>query len=399
MNQNKLKMIKEKLANMPSIGKKGHWSSMSFSDEILEDALIKHVLGLVYYQMADVGEVFETTCQISDNTSWIDAWAKTADKLEKRAKNTTDNVTKENSYLRASTYWRISTMIFDDVNDEKIVEYSKKSQMCYGKYLKLSDYPGDTINMPYEDSFLPGHFYKSPVASGKAPLLIITPGRDTWAEDTRWVYDAALKRGIHCLVYDGPGQGFALRLNGITFRHDIENVITPIIDYALENYNCVDENNIILMGMSFGGFLVPRAAAYDKRVKLVITDPGNISWGGGIIQKLEIIKEIPKNMRPSQLDFMLEDYMWKHGVGEDELIDELKKFDNTSLIDEMTAKTLVLDGTSEINKGKSKKFYDMLKCEKDYILFDEESSAQMHTQMGGYATASEIIFDWILKNI
>ncbi|MFV0462921.1 MAG: hypothetical protein ACK5MP_06990 [Nostocoides sp.] len=49
-----------------------------------------------------------------------------------------------------------------------------------------------------------------------------TPGmaRAKSTEDTRWVYDAAIRRGIHTLTYDGPGQGLGLRLDGLHLRPD-----------------------------------------------------------------------------------------------------------------------------------------------------------------------------------
>ena len=34
-----------------------------------------------------------------------------------------------------------------------------------------------------------------------------------------------------------------------------------------------------------------------------------------------------------------------------------------------------------------------------YLLFDENSSAQMHCQMGGYATAAEYIFDLLEEKL
>ncbi len=398
-----LKKIKEKMNQMPKIGEEGHWSNMNFSKNILQDALIKHALGLTYYQMSDIGEVFEVVSQINDkNTEWTEAWAQRADKLKEKAiRYEEDNkiISAYNAYLRSATYYRIAAMDISNPEDPHMKEYSNESFYSYEKYLELSDYPGEYIEIPYENTYLPAHFYKSPTATDKAPLFIITPGRDTWAEDTRWIYDAALKRGIHCLVYDGPGQGFALRLNNITFRPDIENVITPMIDHILEKYDCIDEEKILAMGMSFGGFLITRAAIYDKRIKLCINDPGNVSWGSGIIPRLELIMKLPENMRPPQLDFMLKDYMWKHGVSEENLIEELRKYDNSNILEKLRCKVLVLDGTSEINKGEAKKYYNLLKCPKDYILFDEESGSQLHTQMGGYANASEIILNWIEENI
>ena len=384
---------------MPKIGVEGHWSSMKFSENILQDALIRHVLGLTYLQMADIGEVFEITEKFKSGTEWIDAWSQMAITLEKRADESNSNATKESAYLRASTYWRVSLMYFNSTDDERLAEYSQNSLDCYHKYLEVSDIDATYVELPYENTFMPAHFYKSPAAGDKAPLMILTPGRDTFAEDTAWIYRQALKRGIHCLVYDGPGQGFALRMNGITFRHDIENVITPIIDYCLENYDCIDEDNIILFGISFGGFLVPRAAIYDERVRMCIVDPGNINWGGAFAERLAVIEKMPKRIRPTQLDFMLEDYIYKHGATADTICDELRKFDNTDIIDELKCLTIVMDGTSEMTQGEAKAFYDMLDCEKEYLMFDEDTGSQMHAQMGGYATASELLLDLVEKHL
>lgn len=389
-------MMKRK---MPSVGLEGHWSAEKFSDNILQDALIRHTLGLTYLQMADVGEVFEVITKVKSGKDWIDAWSEIALTLQKRAERSNNNVTKESAYLRASTYWRIALMYFNSIDDDRLSKYSQNSLDCYHNYLKLSNLNGEYIEIPYGDSYLPTHYYKSPVATENAPLMILTPGRDTFAEDTAWIYRQALKRGINCLVYDGPGQGFALRMNKIPFRYDIENVITPIIDYCLKNFDGIDENNIILFGISFGGFLVPRAAIYDKRVKMCIVDPGNINWGNNFAQRLEMIQKIPKEVRPPQLNFMLEDYIYKHGATEKTVCDELRKFDNSDIIKDLDCLTIVMDGTSEMTQGESKKFYDMLECEKEYLLFDEDSGSQMHAQMGGYATASEMLFDLIEKHL
>lgn len=285
-------------------------------------------------------------------------------------------------------------MFFSQPKDSRIRVYALASSKCYERYLELSDYPGKYVEIPYEDSFLPGHFYRSSVADDKAPLLIITPGRDTWAEDTRWVYDGAIRRGIHCLVYNGPGQGYALRLKNLHFRHDWENVVRPVVDFALIIPG-IDLSRIGLMGLSFGGFLVPRAAAFDKRIKILITDPGNISWGASIINRLKIISKLPAFLRPSFMNILLKDYAWKHGVSVKDVIQTLQKYDNTSVIDKITCETLVMDGSAEIIPGQAQKFFEALKCPKDYMLFDETTTAQLHCQMGSYATATEYLFDWL----
>ncbi len=376
---------------------------MKFSKDILTDAITKHVLGLTQYGMSDFAEVMEVIGQIKsgDEESWFSTWTALADRLKKRAEKAeyeNKSVTASSSYLRASTYYRMSTMYFGKHHDARLKANTLSSHDCYEKYLGLSGYPGQYVEIPYGETFLPGHFYRSPVAGDNAPLLIVTPGRDTWAEDTRWVYDAAIKRGIHCLIYDGPGQGFALRLNDLPFRPDWEKVITPVIDFAL-TLPGIDSERIGLMGLSFGGFLIPRAVAFEKRIKLCIVDPGNANWGGAFAKRLQMIQRTPKFIRPPFMNFILDDYVWKQGVEKGNIIDEMKKYDNTDILDKITCRMLVMDGTAEPMYGEAKKFYDALSCEKDYMLFDEETTAQTHCQMGSYATGAEYLFDWISDNL
>lgn len=394
-----------------------HWTTTKYSKNMLMDALVKHILGLMQYGMSDLGEVLEVVGQLKpgDEERWINTWGAMAQRLQQRAEKaerTDKRVTASTAYLRASTYWRASLMFFSHPNDSRIGDYARASSKCYERYLELSGYPGKYVEIPYENSFLPGHFYRSPVAGDKAPLLIITPGRDTWAEDTRWVYDGAIRRGIHCLVYDGPGQGFSLRLNNLKFRHDWENVVRPVVDFALKIPG-IDPARIGLMGLSFGGFLVTRAAAFEKRIKVCIADPGNISWGNSIIGHFPTpIRQILLGKGPDLLrrlfmwatkhtilNWLLSDYAWKHGVPKEKVFQTLLAYDNTSIADQIECETLVMDGTEEIAKGQAKKLFDALKCPKHYMLFDETTTAQLHCQIGAYSTASEYLFDWLDKRL
>lgn len=383
-----------------------HWAQPNFfNDNVLIDALIKHTLSLMPYGMTDFGEVMDVVYQLngSDEETWINSWATLASRLQDRAEVADRKgkpVTAASAYLRASTYWRCALLYFSHFEDKRMREYALASSSCYQRYISLSGYPGNRIEIPYEGAFLPGYFYRSPHAGEQAPLLIVTPGRDTWAEDTRWVCEGALQRGIHCLTYDGPGQGLALRLNNLTFRPDWEKVVSPLIDFALERFSEIDASNIALMGLSFGGYLAPRVAAFDKRIKVCITDPGNISWGRQIIAQLERFIDRPPEEIPEQMRNLVRDYAWKHGVPNSikDVVKALQPYDNSSILEKVTCETLVLDGTGEVFHG-AKPFYDVLRCPKEYMLFDDSSTAQSHCQIGGYATATEYLFDWLAERL
>lgn len=393
------------MAKRKIVKKGNHWDSIKFSSNIMMDALAKHLLGLAPYKMTDVGEVLETYCQLKDTQeeTWLETWGKIASQLTIAAKQklaAQDDVSASALFLRASTYWRTALMCFSNSKDKRMVTFCQHSHDCYEQYLQLSGYPGEFVKIPYENSFLPGHFYRSPVAQSDAPLMILTPGRDTWAEDTRWIYDGLLQRGIHCLVFDGPGQGYTLRQQGLPFRPDWENVLTPVINFAIANLAGIDAQRIGALGVSFGGFLLPRACAFEPRVKVAVCDPGNLNWGGHFADIFAKAMRIPTIFRPKAIDGMMTDYAWKHGVSRKQVISELRRYDNRNIIDRVTCETLVLDGTAEINQGESQKFFDALpEGHKYYHLFDEASTAQSHAQMGGYSQAAEFLCDWLVHHL
>ncbi|MEV4236907.1 MULTISPECIES: alpha/beta fold hydrolase [unclassified Nocardia] len=84
---------------------------------------------------------------------------------------------------------------------------------------------------------------------------------------------AAVERGYHVLSFDGPGQPGTRHHQGLAFRPDWENVVGPVLDYVAARPE-VDADRIALFGVSMGGVLAPRAAAFDQRVAALIAVDG-----------------------------------------------------------------------------------------------------------------------------
>jgi hypothetical protein len=83
---------------------------------------------------------------------WAIAWGNTAQKVQGRADASFNNnkmVSASSAYLRASSYWRIALMCFSEIEDPMVFDISKISVFCYDRYLELSDYPGEKIQIPY----------------------------------------------------------------------------------------------------------------------------------------------------------------------------------------------------------------------------------------------------------
>lgn len=89
---------------------------------------------------------------------------------------------------------------------------------------------------------------------------------------------AAVERGYNVLVFDGPGQYSSVHRQGLHFRHDWENVVTPVLNYALTRKD-VDPTKIALHAESLGGYLAPRAAAFEHRLSACISDDGVYDFG------------------------------------------------------------------------------------------------------------------------
>ena len=90
-----------------------HWSTLKFTDGIMTDAIMKHVMGLCYLGMADAGEAFEVVCRLNDKEtcSWENTWADLASRLKRRAQNSEEKgkkISASTAYLRASTYYPFS---------------------------------------------------------------------------------------------------------------------------------------------------------------------------------------------------------------------------------------------------------------------------------------------------
>jgi pimeloyl-ACP methyl ester carboxylesterase len=69
--------------------------------------------------------------------------------------------------------------------------------------------------------------------------------------------------GYDVVLFEGPGQGAALREHGLVMRPDWERPVAAVLDhFAIERAT--------ILGISLGGYLAPRAAAFEPRIERVV---------------------------------------------------------------------------------------------------------------------------------
>jgi pimeloyl-ACP methyl ester carboxylesterase len=393
--------------------------SYTFVDNWYMDTRVKYALDGIWHRMGNVNEILDTAKKIrhTSELSWYREWSKTAERIEAIANESLSKgheVSAGEAYLRAANYY-LTAEVFLHTNpdDERIATTYKKGGDLFMKGMELLSAPVTRVEIPYENTTLRGYLFKANTKE-KAPILLVHQGFDAPIESTKHIAEEAVRRGYHCLLFEGPGQGMTLREQKLPFRYDWENVVSPVVDYALTLPE-VDKENILLMGISMGGGFAVRAAAFEPRLKLCIVNPGYMNIYEIISNYLtpelmNLYEEDPEELNKKMEE--IADYevgirwgiyhgMWVFGGDTPaEFLDNVKNFDNTPILDQIRCKMLVMDGTSEVwGEGQAKKLYDALTCEKAYMLFTEEDSASEHCQVGAGAIATQRMFDWLDENL
>jgi hypothetical protein len=122
---------------------------------------------------------------------------------------------------------------------------------------------------------MPGYLFRPSTSQDQRRTLIMNNGSDPITSIWPPVSAGGVARGYNVLVFDGPGQQSMLFERNIPFRHDWEQVITPVVDFLLARPD-VDPAGIVLYGISQAGYWVPRALAFEHRIAAAIADPRGV---------------------------------------------------------------------------------------------------------------------------
>jgi dienelactone hydrolase len=209
-----------------------------------------------------------------DNERWWAEWVDMAGRIEgfgdaEEAKGHT--LTSGAYYLRAAIYYFCGER-FIAPSERKSQTY-RDCLRCFAKGLERRFPRISRMDIPYQDTTLPAWWLRAEV-DAPAPTVMMFDGLDN-AKEMSVLFGGIeiAKRGIHVLAIDGPGQGEALRLQGIPSRYDYEVPAGAAYDH-LAGLPDVDPARVAVMGFSMGGYYAPRAAAKDHRFAACV------AWGG-----------------------------------------------------------------------------------------------------------------------
>lgn len=237
-------------------------------------------------QNACAGEVLAVVAQANAAAggatyqSVYDAFLAQANRLQEQAidaQRAGRTITAQSRFIRSAKYYAQALYwVFGTSTPDANRSVCEAMDGVFEQGMRLRSLPTEQVSIPYENSTLPGWFLKPADDSKRRPTIIMNNGSDGQNVDMlAQGGEAALARGYNVLIFEGPGQCSQLFVKGIPFRPDWNAVLTPVVDYLVGRKD-VDPKGIAARGISFGGMLVPQAAAHDDRFAAIVADPGSV---------------------------------------------------------------------------------------------------------------------------
>jgi hypothetical protein len=376
------------------------------------------VLGAAYYRAGDPGKLLAILSKIkaadfeSAYAAYHDAGVE-AQGLAQESLGKRQNVSAREAYLWAANYFSAALRVLDGTKDpERTLGCWKEYAACWSGAAALFDPPVERVEIPYGDAALTGWFLRADGSRRRRPLIILNNGADG-LEKSMYVLGGAgaLARGYNCLIFNGPGQGDSLWARKLYFRPDWEKVITPVVD-AMLRHREVDPKRIALIGVSQGGYWVPRALAFEHRIAAGVADPGIWDVSEAWLRNLPKIVRDPLDAgKKTQFDQMLQMGTASNARAKAMLRFRMRPFGMTSYYDAFHAvreynlsevasrikcPMLITDPEGEqFFPGQARKLYDALECPKAIVHFTREQGADQHCEVAAPGYRDYCIYNWL----
>lgn len=284
---------------------------------------------------------------------------------------------------------------------QKMAFYDRFIELIY-KNIQISNL--EKFSIPYQGGALPA-LRLSP--ENPAGTIVLHGGFDSFMEELIPLMQYFAQSEYEVFLFEGPGQGGAIRKHNLIFTHEWEHPVAAVLDYF-------ELNDVTLIGISLGGYLALRAAAFEPRVSRVVCyDISNYDQHGKGLQRavFEFFLRNPgvynwiaeKSMRNIATEWLIKHGMYINGVETPvEWMALLEHFSVVDIADRVRQDVLLLAGAEDhmVNIKEYEKNRQGLTAARSVTgrIFTAEEQAQNHCQVGNVKLALDVILDWIAKS-
>jgi dienelactone hydrolase len=340
---------------------------------------------------------------------WYTEWLRMAEHVEdlgEVAEAKARYVTASGAYRRASQYYQYAAgkkYNQDGSPSKDTVEAYRKGVVCFKKAIRWQQFPKvEAVEVPFEGKSLPAYFVQSPMNPMPSPTMLIFDGAVLFKEGLYIGFaDEFAKRGIACLIVDTPGNGESLMLRGMHARHDSEKSAGACLDY-LETRPDVDPHRIGITALSLGGFYAPRAAAFEKRLKVCAAWGPEWDYRDSWIRRWTLMLEAgPKGYE--LLDAPLMHKPWMLGAKTwDEAFKKLEGFNLRGVAEKITCPFLLVHGEEDGQEptAVAERLFGAVRAKnKTLKIFSAEEGGSMHCSGDNRTLGLTYICDWVVENL
>ena len=356
---------------------------------------------VILWDGGNLNDVMQAAKRITDSTSWKQEMIYLG-----------NHALSKNRIPQAIAYYQMSE--FFDGNPGNKEYYIKATGLFYEYYHSYFDERRvQKIQVPYEDVMLPIMVAKTQKQC--KGTILLHGGNDSCFEEMFLPMLYLSEHGYDVYLFEGPGQGNVLRVQGKHFTYAWERPVKAILDFF-------HLNDVIIIGVSLGAMLALRAAALDKRITR------DVSWSVFPDFLDVVLDQIPKKVA-GIVRFMLKHnlrivlspilcmmklirkndplFQWgvNHGMyayGADSIYDYLKKVSKYQIMDvaSMIEQDVLILGANQDHLVD----YRMIGKEINALtnansltfrLFTEKENAGNHCNLGNAKLALDVILQWL----
>ncbi|RDU23667.1 alpha/beta hydrolase family protein [Anaerosacchariphilus polymeriproducens] len=353
---------------------------------------------LTYGEKAgDTEIILEKTRGIKDLSAWFEVWSS----LGEQYKDTSQ-------YLRAAYAYRMAEFFLKEDHPQKNNMFEESYKYFHLAFQQMAlNYNINEIS--FMGSKMHSLYFKSDNERG---ILLICGGYDSFIEEFVPALMDFTNNGYTVILFEGGGQGKTLK-NGLTFMADWESPTSCVLDY----YNV---KSCTMIGISWGGYLAVRAAAFEPRINAVVaydvlengflcmTDMFPLIFKymvrNFVLQQREkAANKLLEFLRKKSLiaDWAMAQGMYITGTKTpyDFYRELLKHHLPQNVCDRLTCHVLLLAGEKD-HYIPNNQFYDLaskIKYAKSLStrMFTEAEGGEQHCQTGNYQLAIDEVLHWM----